>query len=70
MLMRLRRGALILGFALLVAGGMSTSSASAGVNPSYPAPFFYSTQTTFGFLQPIGMAVAPDGRLFITDNVD
>jgi glucose/arabinose dehydrogenase len=43
-------------------------AASAGVNPSYPAPFFYSTQTTFGFLQPIGMAVAPDGRLFITDN--
>ena len=68
MLMRLRRGGSLLALALLAVGALSTSSASAGVNPSYPAPFFYSTQVTFGFEQPIGMAVAPDGRMFITDD--
>ncbi len=68
--MRLRggRALLVFAFGILLTGSVGPQAASAGVNPSYPAPFFYSTQTTFGFLQPIGMAVAPDGRLFITDN--
>ena len=68
--MRLRGGLVLLAFAfgMLLAGSFGTPVAGAGVNPSYPTPFFYSTQTTFGFLQPIGMAAAPDGRLFVTDN--
>ncbi len=70
--MRLRGRRALLAFAaafgILLAGSVGPEAASAGVNPSYPAPSFYSTQTTFGFLQPIGMAVAPDGRLFVTDN--
>jgi glucose/arabinose dehydrogenase len=70
MLMRLRGrlSLLVLALGLLLAGTLGTPVASAGVTPSYPEPFFYSTQTTFGFAQPIGMAVAPDGRIFITDD--
>lgn len=70
MRVRLRRAwaLLALVFGILLTGPVGMHVASAGVNPSYPAPSFYSTQTTFGFLQPIGMAVAPGGRMFITDN--
>ena len=53
--------------ALLVLGSLFAASASAGVKPTFTGPFF-SQQVTFGFEQPIGMAVAPGGRMFITDD--
>src|SRR3954466_2619739 len=53
--------------ALLSLGLLLAAPADAGVPPSFSGPFF-SQQTTFGFEQPIGMAVAPDGRIFITDD--
>jgi glucose/arabinose dehydrogenase len=43
------------------------ANAGAGVAPTFSGPFF-SQQTTFGFEQPIGMAIAPGGRMFITDD--
>lgn len=68
--MKSRRACALLALScgLLLAASVGTTVAAAGVNPSYPDPAFYSTQVTFGFKQPIGMAVAPDGRMFITDD--
>lgn len=64
-----RRISLILGAvgALLSLGLGTASIANAGVKPTFSGPFF-SQQTTFGFEQPIGMAIAPEGRMFITDD--
>lgn len=53
--------------ALLSSGLLFAANAGAGVPPTFSGPFF-SQQTTFGFEQPIGMATAPDGRIFITDD--
>lgn len=64
-----RRISLILGTvgALLTLGLGTASIANAGVKPTFSGPFF-SQQTTFGFEQPIGMAIAPEGRMFVTDD--
>jgi glucose/arabinose dehydrogenase len=64
-----RRISLIVGAvgALLSLGLWTASIADAGVKPTFSGPFF-SQQTTFGFAQPIGMAIAPGGRIFVTDN--
>jgi len=69
MRLRRRRGLLTLAFGatLLFAGLAVAPTAGAGVKPTFSGPFF-SQQTTFGFEQPIGMAVAPGGRIFVTDN--
>jgi glucose/arabinose dehydrogenase/PKD repeat protein len=48
-------------------GFLFAANAGAGIPPTFSGPFF-SQQTTFGFEQPIGMAVAPDGRMFVTDD--
>jgi glucose/arabinose dehydrogenase len=53
--------------ALLSLGLLFAANAGAGVPPTFSGPFF-SQQTTFGFEQPIGMAIAPDGRMFVTDD--
>jgi glucose/arabinose dehydrogenase len=53
--------------ALLSLGLLFTANAGAGVPPAFSGPFF-SQQTTFGFEQPIGMAIAPDGQMFVTDD--
>ena len=57
--------------AIVAVGALSLApgapSANAGVKPTFAGPFF-SQQSTFGFAQPIGMAIAPGGRTFITDN--
>jgi glucose/arabinose dehydrogenase len=53
--------------AFLCLGLLLAANAAAGVLPTFSGPFF-SQQTTFGFEQPIGMATAPDGRIFITDD--
>lgn len=53
--------------ALLSLGCLSAAGAGAAVPPTFSGPFF-SQQTTFGFEQPIGMATAPDGRIFVTDD--
>ncbi|MGE5281274.1 MAG: PQQ-dependent sugar dehydrogenase [Chloroflexota bacterium] len=57
---------LVCGF--LFAAISSTPAHASLAKPHFTVPSFYTTQTTFGFAQPIGMAVAPDGRMFITDN--
>lgn len=54
--------------AAILACGVGASNAKALINPDFAAPFFYSTQSTFGFEKPIGMAIAPDGRMFVTDD--
>ncbi len=67
--MRLKAGvacAVTLAFGLLL-GGAAAARAD-GVDPSFPDPSFFSTPVTYGFAQPIGMAIAPEGRMFITDN--
>jgi len=53
--------------ALLSLGLLFAANAGAAVPPTFSGPFF-SQQTTFGFEQPIGMAIAPDGRMFVTDD--
>src|SRR4051794_26715945 len=69
MLMPRRRGVSLGGAlgALLSLGFLFATNAGAGVPPTFSGPFF-SQQTTFGFEQPIGMAIAPGGRMFIADD--
>jgi len=63
-----RRLSAALAVGLALAGLAAPSSSAEPVDPSFAAPGFFSTQVTFKFAQPIGMAVAPEGRIFVTDN--
>jgi glucose/arabinose dehydrogenase len=71
MLMR-GRGSALIAFATLC--GLFSAMPGAPVaraslaKPHFTQPSFYSTQSSFGYVQPIGMAVAPGGRMFVTDN--
>jgi glucose/arabinose dehydrogenase/PKD repeat protein len=53
--------------ALLALGSLLAANAGAGVPPAFSGPFF-SQQATFGFEQPIGLAIGPGGRIFVTDD--
>ena len=47
---------------------LGPSRAGAVHGPPHFSGSFFSQQAAFGFSKPIGMAVAPDGRMFFTDD--